>query len=138
VSARGHIRWTAEDIARTSARISEAARKPLQTIVTGNVPSRRKYKNRTTIFQGQQFDSERECAAWKNFELQRIAGAIRAVVNQVSFRLPGTQRRIRVDFLVVELDGRQVWYDAKGYDNPKSALKRQQVFDAYGIQIHLI
>lgn len=98
----------------------------------------RKYKNRTTIFQGQQFDSERECEAWKNFELQRIAGAIRAVVSQVSMRLPGTRRRIRLDFMVVELSGDIKFYDAKGFETQAWALKRRQLLDAYGITIHLI
>lgn len=135
MSARAGARWTAEDVVRASVRIGERIAMPLNAAP----PARpRKYKNRTTIFQGQQFDSERECEAWKNFELQRIAGAIRAVISQISLRLPGTRRRIRVDFLVIENDLTHRWYDAKGFETQAWALKRRQVLDAYGITIHLI
>lgn len=137
MSARGATRWTAEDVVRTNLRIRQSIEAPLGP-VSGLIPPRRKYKNRTTIFQGQQFDSERECEAWKNFELQRIAGAIRAVISQISLRLPGTRRRIRVDFLVIENDLAHRWYDAKGFETSEWRLKRQQVLDAYGITINLI
>lgn len=130
-------RWTAEDVARTGLRIRKLIDTPLDP-TSGVIPPRRKYKNRTTIFQGQQFDSERECECWKSFELQRIGGAIRSVLRQVSFCLPSTRRRIRVDFLVIEPDGKHVWYDAKGYETSEWNLKRRQVFDAFGITIHLI
>lgn len=96
-----------------------------------------KYNAKKTEFQGQMFDSKHELERWQEFELQKTLGAIRAVVRQVSMPLPGTRRRIRVDFLIVENDGQQRWFDAKGFENAISKLKRDQVREAYGITIEL-
>lgn len=127
-------RWTMAEVMRANLNIQAAAHAPL-TKMGQRVP---KYRNSPTVHAGQRFDSQRECEAWKNFELQRIAGGIRAVISQVSMRLPGTTRRIRIDFMVVENDGRIQWYDAKGFETEAWNLKRKQVFDAYGISIQLI
>jgi Protein of unknown function (DUF1064) len=132
-------RWSEADLARVSLKLRQAVAQPLEP-TTGfqKADRRRKYRNKPLHFQGQNFDSQREFEKWKDFELQRIAGAIRSVIRQVSMPLPGTSRRIRVDFLVIEPDGKHVWYDAKGFETEAWRLKRQQVFDAYGITIHLI
>lgn len=101
-------------------------------------PKRSKYGNVKTYWQGQVFDSKHELADWKVFEQQRMLGAIRAVIRQVSMPLPGTRRRIRVDFLVVDNDGRQRWFDSKGHETAVSKLKRDQIREAYGITIETI
>jgi hypothetical protein len=59
-------------------------------------------------------------------------------VRQVSMPLPQSTRRIRIDFLVVELDGKVRWYDAKGFETAWWRSKRQQVLSAYGLTIELI
>lgn len=99
---------------------------------------RSKYGNRRVEFNGQKFDSLREFQDWQDFERKRLAGEIRAVVRQVSLPLPGSTRRIRIDFMVVERNGAIRFYDSKGYDTPAGKLKRQQVFEGYGIEVRLI
>ena len=126
-------RWTEADVRNASARI--------QQMIAGATEGQRpqsKYKNIRCVFQGETFDSKRELERYKEFKLMQLSGQIRSVVRQVSFCLPGTKRRIRVDFLVVELDGRQSWYDAKGFETTAWSLKAQIVKDAIGIEIKRI
>lgn len=122
-------RWTAADLARVSVNLSSAISAPLV---------RSKYGNTKVSFQGQKFDSEGELTAYKAFKLQELAGAIRSVIRQVSMPLQGSNRRIRLDFVVVETDGRIRWFDFKGYVTPEWASKRDQVQSAYGILIEVI
>lgn len=122
-------RWTEADIAAARSRVAEhnhpAAAKPP------------KYRNEKIRWHGMAFDSKLELKRYREFELQCSLGAIRAVVRQVSLPLLGTNRRIRVDFLIVENDGRQRWFDAKGHESAVSKLKRDQVRQTYGIEIEL-
>ena len=122
-------RWTAEDLARVSSNLRGAIATPLH---------RPKYGNARVSFQGQKFDSQGELEAYKAFKLQELAGAIRSVIRQVSMPLQGSGRRIRLDFVVVENDGRIRWFDFKGYITPAWASKRDQVQSAYGITIEII
>lgn len=121
-------RWTAADLAKVSGNLRGAISAPLV---------RSKYGNTKVSFQGQTFDSEGELKAYKAFKLQELAGAIRSVIRQVSMPLQGSNRRIRLDFLVVETDGRIRWFDFKGYVTPEWASKRDQVQSAYGITIEI-
>lgn len=98
---------------------------------------RSKYGNRRVTFQGQTFDSRHELKVWQDLKQQETAGLIRAVIRQVSLPLPGTSRRIRIDFAVVQFDGCIRFVDAKGFDTPTGRLKRNQVRQAYGIEIEL-
>lgn len=125
--------WTEEDLRAVRQRLNQVNH-PGRAVRT----KRSKYGNIKTYWQGQAFDSKHEFEDWKRFEQQRVLGAIRSVVRQVSMPLPGTRRRIRVDFLVVENDGRQRWFDSKGYETAVSKLKRDQVREAYGITIETI
>lgn len=132
-------RWTAADLVTATARMREWIAQPLNVRGKEIVDRRRaKYRNVHCDWQGQRFDSKRECERYKEFKLQEIAGSIRAVIRQVSMPLPDTTQRIRVDFLVVNNDGTNTWYDAKGFETPHWRAKRKQVFDAYGITIQLI
>jgi hypothetical protein len=127
-------RWTAEDVARVHDRLRQSIAAPLAP-----APAKRsKYGNSKILYQGIIYDSKHELECYKAFELQRIAGGIRAVIRQVSLTLPHTIRRIRIDFLVIENDGAHRWYDAKGFMTPEWAGKRDQVKTAYGIDINLI
>lgn len=122
-------RWTAEDLAKVNTRQRGAIAAPLE---------RSKYGNTKVEFQGQKFDSEGELKAYKAFKLQELAGAIRSVIRQVSMPLQGSHRRIRLDFVTVENDGRIRWFDFKGYMTAAWASKRDQVQSAYGITIEII
>jgi len=134
------MRLTPEQYQRISSQIRHRIANPLEFRPAPEVLNRKlsKYRNERIEAQGQRFDSKREYEAFKAFELQRLAGEIRSCVRQVSFQLPGTKRRIRVDFMVVENDGMVHWYDAKGFETQAWNLKRAQVKDAFGIHIQLI
>jgi hypothetical protein len=132
-------RWTAVDVAAATTRIRNAIAAPLEGAGLEIVDRRRaKYRNIPNTWQGQRFDSKRELRCFQDFEMLRITGSIRAVIRQVSLPLPSTSRRIRIDFLVIDNEGKYFWYDAKGYETAHWAAKRQHVFDAYGITIKLI
>lgn len=130
-------RWTDQDVARANGRLKEAIAAPL-AIVPSTPPRPRKYHNHKVQWQGEWFDSGRELKHYRDFLLQRTAGAIRAVIRQVSMVLPHSHRRIRIDFLVIENDGAHRWYDSKGFMTPAWSAKRDQVLSAYGIDIKLI
>jgi hypothetical protein len=136
------MRLTPEQFERVNAHIRQRIANPLEARSEPTVEivnrSLSKYRNDRIEAQGLTFDSKREYEAFKAFELQRLSGAIRACVRQVSFQLPGTNRRIRIDFMVVENDGMIHWYDAKGFETQAWNLKRIQVKDAFGINIQLI
>jgi len=97
-----------------------------------------KYRNQQCTFQGLKFDSLKELEDYKAFKFQELQGAIRAVVRQVSFPLQGAERRIRVDFMIVENDGRIRFVDSKGFATPEWKSKRDQVKSAYNIEIETI
>lgn len=125
-------RWTEADLAKVAPRLRQAIQAP-----TAPTRDRGKYGNSKVGFQGLLFDSKAELEEWKLLKAQELGGAIRSVIRQVSMPLPGTRRRIRIDFLIVENDGRQRWRDKKGFMTPEWAGKRQQVKEAYGIEIEL-
>lgn len=125
-------RWSEAELGQVSARLRGAIQAP-----AAGPRKRGKYGNSKVTFQGQTFDSKAELEEWQLLKTQELGGAIRAVIRQVSMPLPGTRRRIRVDFLIVENDGRQRWRDKKGFLTPEWAGKRQQVKEAYGIDIEL-
>lgn len=116
-------RWTEDDLARIQGR---------------QIKQPPKYRNHRVQWQGEEFDSKRELEVFHAFEAARVAGQYRAVVRQVSMRLPGTKRRMRIDFMVVENDGSIRWLDAKGYATQDWKLKRDQVEQAYGIKIEIV
>lgn len=124
------MRWTQEQVDDARARMGGEAGRP-------NAAKPSKLGNVRISWQGQVFDSKRELKRYQEFEQQRALGAIRAVIRQVSLPLPGTRRRIRVDFLVVENGGQLRWFDAKGFETQWSKLKRDQIREAYGIEIEL-
>lgn len=134
------MRLTPEQYQQVKTQIQQRIAQPLQARGAPEIIDRRrgKYFNEKIDWQGHRFDSKRELEKFKEFELQRAGRQIRACVRQVSFQLPGTHRRIRIDFMVVENDGSIHWYDAKGFETEAWNLKRAQVKDAFGIHIQLI
>lgn len=125
------MRWTEQDLMAAKKRLYGDQAKPV-------THARPKYGNeRVNLGYGIPFDSKKEQRTWLQLEQQRLAGLIQAVVRQVSLPLPNTKRRIRIDFMVIENNGRPRWLDAKGFDTPIAKLKRQQVLDAYGIHVEL-
>jgi hypothetical protein len=124
-------RWTVEDLKRIT-KVNQQIRHPLDP------PKPPKFGNEKTTWQGMKFDSLRELEKFKQFELERIAGVHRAVIRQVSMPLTGHKRRIRIDFLLVEPDGRIRWVDAKGHADEKWLLKRDLIHQNFGIMIETV
>lgn len=125
-------RWTMEDVVAAQNRMSVPTR--LQAAMKAPQAPRR-HNNYKTVYQGQTFDSKHECEDFKGFELERAAGKIRAVVRQVSMPIAGSRRRIRIDFMIVENDGRVRWIDSKGYAEREWLLKRDIAQTSCGITI---
>lgn len=97
-----------------------------------------KYRNERTLFAGYLFDSRKEARRYEYHLLRQRAGEIRAVIRQVSLPLPSGKHRMRVDFLIVENDGRLTWEDVKGYVTKDWIIKRNEIEAAYGIKITTI
>jgi len=121
-----------------SVRLSDLAPEYQAQARAAGAVSESKYRNERVEFQGQKFDSRHELVVYLERQRQALEGSIRAVVRQVSLPLPGSTRRIRVDFMIVGNDGRIRWEDAKGFETEAWRLKRQVVRDAYGIEIELV
>ena len=124
-------RWTEQDLQRTNAKIRDQIAMPM-------TQRRTLHGNRRVLWHGMKFYSEHELQTFKDFELERISGRIRAVVRQISMPLTGSGRRMRLDFMVVENDGRIRWVDAKGHPTKEWLLKRDLVQQAYGLQIETV
>lgn len=125
-------RWTAADLANANERMREWIATPL---ITRRQP---RHGNQKCIWQGMKFDSLRELEHFKQFELERIAGKIRAVVRQVSLPLTGHRRRIRIDFMIIENTGHIRWVDSKGHPEREWLLKRDLIHQQFGIFIETI
>lgn len=76
------------------------------------------------------FDSAAEAATARDLDLQKRTGAIRGWLPQVSLPIgtkPGGLRRHRVDFLVVEKDGRMRLLERKGHDHADGKQRRNDL-----------
>lgn len=132
-------RWSLSDVVAAQNRLASPAvappSKPQSSPQPAAAPARTRHGNRKVEYQGQKFDSQHELQVFKDFELERAAGKIRAVVRQVSMPIAGSRRRIRLDFMIVENDGGIRWVDAKGFCEREWLLKRDIVQAACGISI---
>lgn len=126
------MRWTEAELA------AYRSRPPLSAAAVRDTAQKSKYYAKRCTWQGLQFDSLKELEDYKILKLQEAAGSIRSVVRQVSFPLQGSTRRIRVDFMVVELTGAIRWYDSKGFSTSEWLLKQKLVKDQYGLDIETI
>lgn len=123
-------RWTEADVRRAGHQIqkqiaSALVREPRH----GNVKMR---------WQGMKFDSKRELEKFKEYELERIAGNIRGVIRQVSIPLTGHKRRIRIDFMIIDNNGRIRFVDAKGHPEREWLLKRDLIYQQFGLFIDTV
>ncbi len=84
------------------------------------------------------YDSKLEAAYARFLDGEVAAGRIRMWVPQVSMPVPHLKRRIVVDFMVIELDGRATWRDPKGVETPTWRDKRDLVRECYGIEIQIV
>lgn len=123
-------RWTEADVRRAGLQIQQQIATPLQ--------KQPRHGNVKVAWQGMKFDSQRELEKFKEFELERLGGKIRGVMRQISIPLTGHKRRIRIDFLIVENDGRMRFVDAKGHPEREWLLKRDLIHQQFGLLIETV
>lgn len=98
---------------------------------------RSKYRNIKTVVNGIMFDSRKEADYYRQLLLLKATDAIRGFVRQVSLLLP-SGRRLRLDFVVIENDGRVRWIDVKGYATTAWCIKKDEAQAALGIVIETV
>jgi len=126
------VRWTEEQFAAFQRGLNA---QPLAPKAEG----KRKFANVPQIVDGLKFDSKREAAYYRQLCLRKAAGEIRGFTRQVTLPLPSGKRRMRIDFLVVDLDGGHHWQDAKGpYRHDTWHTKRDEIEHSLGIKIELV
>lgn len=128
-------RWTMADAVAAQTRMGSIPARLQRASQAPPAPTRKRHNNSKVDWQGMKFDSKHELEDFKGFELERLAGKIRAVIRQVSIPLPGSRRRIRLDFVIVTNEGGIRWVDSKGHAEREWLLKRDVVQQAYGITI---
>jgi hypothetical protein len=124
-------RWKQSDLPPSvRARIVESAHQP----ISSKGPAAHKYGAKEVWVDNIRFSSKLEAEHYKILKLLKASGEIRYFLRQVKFHLPGTTHL--VDWMVVT-DGPPAFLDSKGYDLPMGRLKRKQVLELYGVQIHV-
>jgi hypothetical protein len=86
------------------------------------------------------FDSAAEAATARDLDLQKRAGAIRGWLPQVSLPIgkgPRGYHRHKVDFLVVENDGRMRLLERKGFDHADGKQRRNDLA-AMGVPVEVV
>jgi len=78
-----------------------------------------KYKNKPTTYNGIRYDSQSEAAYAQLLDLRYQANDIAGWTRQVTFYLGVTENRIKVDFVVWELDGTAHADEVKGVRTAK-------------------
>lgn len=106
-------------------------------IRTPEAPKRSKYGAKATWVDGWRFDSRAEARRYGELKALQAAGEIAYFLRQVPFHLPGTTL-YRVDFLIVENDGRARYEDVKGVLTKECAMKLRQVRELYGVEVELV
>lgn len=86
-----------------------------------------KYRNVKTVVDGTTFDSKKEVAYFQQLNLRKAAGEILGFVRQVSVPIGKSKRRLRLDFVVFNLDGTVEWIDVKGMQTPNFQIKRDEL-----------
>ena len=135
VAAKNRINGAVPRTAEPATRAATAAISASPDLAVPASPKRTRHGNQRTEYQGMMFDSKHELRVYKDLELQRAAGQIRGLVRQVSMPIAGSRRRIRIDFMIVENDGRIRWLDAKGFSEREWLLKRDLIQASCGIVI---
>lgn len=99
---------------------------------------RGKYGNHHVEYDGRKFDSKLEMKRYIDLERLKQAKLIRGFAHQVSVPLPSGKRRMIIDFMIVENDGRIRWEDAKGMPTKDWLVKRDELQHALGIEIKCV
>lgn len=141
--------WTEADLtsylAKRSLKRVQTANKAYDAAFVANTAKPSKYRSQKTECDGYVFDSRKEAARYVELRLLEKVGAIRDLARQVTLDCYGANgERVstyRADFAYWSLElGKQVYEDAKGYQNPKDPVTRlfrlkKKLLRAQGIEI---
>jgi len=120
------MRWTEEQLAAL-----QAGRRVLS-------PGPAKHRNEPTVVDGIRFASKKEADYYQQLLFMKAGNAIKGFTRQVSLPLRSSKRRMVIDFMVVELDGRVRWIDTKGYATTAWKIKKDELEHSLGIQIETV
>jgi hypothetical protein len=102
-------------------------------------PKQTKYRAvRTVGADGRTYASKLEARHSEALDAQKRAGLIRGWLPQCSLPVPGTSRRLVVDFLIVDNEGRLKIHDTKGVLTREWAIKKELIERALGTPIDLV
>lgn len=123
------MRWTEAQVAALQAGLNAR-----------NLPAKpAKYHNMPVNVDGIRFASKKEARHYQELLLMKAGGAIRGFTRQVSLPLASGKRRMVIDFVIVELDGRVRWVDVKGFAPTQAwATKRDELESQLGIKIETV
>lgn len=103
-----------------------------------------KYRSKKIIYNGETFDSKKECARFCQLSLLEKAGVIKNLRKQVKFELIPSQKingkvveracAYVADF-VYEMDGKTIVEDTKGFKTKDYIIKRKLMLWVHGIRI---
>lgn len=142
----GGLRWTEEqlkallarpDLVADRRRITPERVKEIAKL--GGKARANKYRNVVTHVDGIKFDSKKEAQRYQQLAMMKAQGLIKGFARQVSIPLPSGRRRMRIDFVVHELDDQIRWEDVKGA-KPTEAwqVRRAEVEAMLGITIETV
>jgi len=97
-----------------------------------------KFHNQPVEVEGIRFASKKEARHYQELLLMKAGGAIRGFTRQVSLPLASGKRRMVIDFMVVELDGRVRWIDTKGHITDAWKIKKDELEHSLGIGIETV
>lgn len=130
-------RWTPAEVAHVLARpVNHIGVVGPSVSATAHICKPAKYRSRRTVIDGIRFDSKLESRLYLSLKLRQAAGELRYFLRQIPLRLEGGVI-YRADFLAFPHEGREEWWDAKGFFKPESRNKIKQAEARYGIRVLL-
>lgn len=112
----------------------------------GRLALKSKYGNQKVIYDGIKFDSKRECKRYRELQLLERAGRISDLRLQVPFVLAQRVKfsnalratpamKYVADFVYLDIDGKQVVEDSKGFKTKEYKQKRHLMLAYHGIEV---
>lgn len=136
------MRWSEEDLRSVMNRREDprniTSERKREIASMGGKARSTKHGNVRTFVDGRWFASKKEADRYCQLAVMKAAGAIRGFTCQVSLPLASGKRRMIIDFMIVENDGRVRFEDAKGWTTDTWATKRDELQYQLGITIDTV
>lgn len=90
------------------------------------VPQQRKYRNKTSTYNGHTYHSKREAAYAEELDWRVKAGELKEWDRQVPIEMYVNGEKIctyTIDFVERDKNGNEVWTEVKGFETPEWRLK---------------